>query len=154
MGINVRASYPLEPSAVELKRLIDLAVGRITEHLESLPDQPAAYAPEDGPPLARSLVEGVPETGTPFEDLLELLFDRVVPVSFNTAAPGYLAYVPGGGLVHSALADLITNCVNRYVGVWFAAPGLVQLEVNVVRWFCDMVGLPAGAGGVLTTGQH
>jgi aromatic-L-amino-acid decarboxylase len=42
--------------------------------------------------------------------------------------------------------------VNRYVGVWLAAPGLVQLEANVIRWFCDIVGLPEGAGGILTTG--
>jgi aromatic-L-amino-acid decarboxylase len=42
--------------------------------------------------------------------------------------------------------------VNRYVGVFAAAPALVQLESNVIRWFCRFVGYPPGAGGVLTTG--
>lgn len=59
-----------------------------------------------------------------------------MPTSFSTAGPGYLAYIPGGGLFPSALADLIANAINRYVGVWVAAPALVQLELNVVRWFC------------------
>jgi len=42
--------------------------------------------------------------------------------------------------------------VNRYVGVFQAAPALVQLEVNVIAWFCSMLGLPEGSGGLLTTG--
>ena len=42
--------------------------------------------------------------------------------------------------------------MNRYVGVWLAAPGLVQLELNVVRWFCEIVGYGAGSGGILTSG--
>ena len=33
-----------------------------------------------------------------------------------------------------------------------AAPGLAQIESNVVRWFADLAGLPPGAGGILTSG--
>ena len=80
------------------------------------------------------------------------VFDDAVPVSFNTAGPGYLAYIPGGGLFPSAIADLVANSINRYVGVWVAAPALVQLEANVVRWFCEIVGYPESALGVLTSG--
>lgn len=144
--------YPLEPSGDDMRAMVDRAMARIVEHVESLPEQNASYDEADGPVTARSLVESAPESGTAFPELLQLLFDRAVPVSYNTAAPGYLAYVPGGGLFHSAVADLIANAVNRYVGVWFAAPGLVQLEVNVIRWFCEIVGYPPEAGGVLTPG--
>ena len=144
--------YPLELSVAEMRSLIDQAADRVVEHVASLPSQPAAYVVADGPRVARSLQEPLPEAGAPFDELLELVFERALPTSFNTASPGYLAYVPGGGVFPSAVADLIANSVNRYVGVWIAAPGLVQLEVNVIRWFCDIVGYPAEAGGVLTTG--
>jgi aromatic-L-amino-acid decarboxylase len=50
------------------------------------------------------------------------------------------------------VADLIADAINRYVGLWRAAPGLVQLESNVITWLCEIVGLPAGSGGVLTSG--
>jgi aromatic-L-amino-acid decarboxylase len=50
------------------------------------------------------------------------------------------------------VADLIANSINRYVGVWMAAPALAQLEVNVLRWFADMIGYPREAKGLLTTG--
>ncbi len=143
--------YPLEPSAEEMRAMIDQAAERVVEHIASLPSQPASYT-QDGRPAASALVEELPEQGAPFEALLDLLFDRAVPPSFNTAGPGYLAYIPGGGVFPSAVADLIANAVNRYVGVWVAAPALVQLETNVVRWFCDIVDYPLGSGGILTSG--
>jgi aromatic-L-amino-acid decarboxylase len=107
---------------------------------------------EGGVELARALAEPMPEKGEPYERLLDLLFDRAIPRSFNTAGPGYLAYIPGGGIFQAAVADLIADGVNRYVGVFHAAPALAQLEANVVRWFCGIVGYPEGSGGFLTTG--
>jgi aromatic-L-amino-acid decarboxylase len=144
-------SAELELSADEMRRLVRLATERIVAHVESLPRQPSADV-EGAAELARSLSEPLPEEGAPYEGLLDLLFDRAVPKSFNTAGPGYLAYIPGGGLFHSAVADLIADATNRFVGVWLAAPGLAQIEANVGRWFCQMVGYPPAALGLLTTG--
>jgi aromatic-L-amino-acid decarboxylase len=146
------ARRELELSSADLKRLVEEALARIGEHIDSLPEQPS-WNTERGSELARSLIEkAAPESGTAPAELLDLLFDRVIPVSFNTAGPGYLAYIPGGGLLQSAVADLIADCVNRYVGVWAAAPGLAQIEANVVSWFCEIVGYPAAARGILTSG--
>ena len=141
----------LELSSEAFRKLIEAATDRIVAHLESLPAQPSANA-SGGPELARSLREPLPENGTDPAPLLDLLFERVIPRSFNTAGPGYLAYIPGGGLPHTAVADLIADTTNRYIGVFAAAPGLSQIEGNVVRWFCDIVGYPDGAGGFLTSG--
>ncbi|RMH04904.1 MAG: aminotransferase class V-fold PLP-dependent enzyme [Planctomycetota bacterium] len=134
-----------------MRRLVELAMERIERFLRELPTQPAAQW-EGGGEVARALQEPLPEEGAPFPQLLDRIFQEAVPHSFNTAGPGYLAFVPGGGIFPTAVADLIGDVVNRYVGVWLAAPGMVQLEQNVIRWFCQIVGLPAGAGGVLTTG--
>ncbi len=126
-------------------------MARIVPHVASLGEQPAADV-EHAAEAARALVAPMPRTGRPFEELLALLFERAVPQSFNTAGPGYLAYIPGGGLFSSAVADLIANAVNRYVGVWIAAPALAQLEANVVRFFADLVGFGESGGGILTSG--
>ena len=143
--------YPLEPSPEEMRRMLAEVSRRVVEHVASLPEQPASYA-TDGRDAARALVEGLPERGTDFHSLLRVIFEDAVPTSFNTAGPGYLAYIPGGGVFPSAIADLVANAVNRYVGVWVAAPALVQLELNVVRWFCSILGYGAGSGGILTSG--
>ncbi len=145
------ADRTLEPPAEEMRRLVRLALDRIVEHIETLPAQPASYH-GGGAELARALREPLPERGAPIEQLLDLIYQRAAPTSFNAAGPGYLAYIPGGGLFDTGLADFIGDTLNRYVGVFEASPGLVQLEANVVRWLCDIVGYPPGSGGFLTSG--
>jgi aromatic-L-amino-acid decarboxylase len=140
----------LELTGPEMRALVDAAMARIVVHLESLPEQPA-FDLDGARELSRSLVESMPEQGAAPDELLDLVFQAALK-SFNTAGPGYLAYIPGGGIFHAAVADLIADAVNRYVGVWLAAPGLSQLEANVVRWFCDIVSYPATARGMLTSG--
>jgi aromatic-L-amino-acid decarboxylase len=144
-------TYPLEPSTDEMRRLIDEASRRVLAHIASLPEQPAQNV-EGAVEYARTLIEPLPERGTGYETLLDHLFDDLVPRSFNAAGPGYLAYIPGSGIIHSAIADFIADAVNRYVGVFAAAPALAQIEANVVRWLCQIVGFGKGSGGVLTTG--
>jgi aromatic-L-amino-acid decarboxylase len=134
-----------------MRRLVDEAMRRIVYHIESLPAQPSVNV--DGAlDYARTLVEPLPQRGESYHKLLDDLFNDYAPRSFNTASPGYFAYIPGGGLFYAAVADLIADSINRYVGVCAAAPALVQLEANVVRWFCEIVGYSRTAGGVLTTG--
>jgi aromatic-L-amino-acid decarboxylase len=146
--------YPLEPSPEQMRAMVNKAAERVIEHIASLPRQPSAYDEFDDDARARvnALAEPLPERGTDLDGLLDLLFREAVPLSYNSAGPGYLAYLPGGGVYPSAIADFIANAVNRYVGVWIAAPGLAQLELNVVRWFCEIIGYPAGSGGILTSG--
>ena len=143
--------YPLEPDSDETRRLIDEAARRVLAHIESLPSQPAQNV-EGATEYARTLIEPLPERGTAYEVLLDHLFDDLVPRSFNPAGPGYLAFIPGGGIIHAAIADFIADAVNRYVGVFAAAPALAQIEANVVRWLCQTVGYGKGSGGVLTSG--
>jgi aromatic-L-amino-acid decarboxylase len=143
--------HPLELSAPEMRALVEAALGRIVAHIESLPAQTVSDT-RGGDALARSLVESLPETGAPVSGLLDLLFERAIPPSFNTASPGYLAYIPGGGLFHSAVADLIADATNRYSSVYAAAPALAQIEANVIAWFCQIAGYPPEARGTLTSG--
>lgn len=60
----------------------------------------------------------------------------------ETADPRYAAYIPGGGLVTSALAEFLGSARSRYTGL---APGPVALEHDVPRWLCREFGLPASA---------
>lgn len=141
----------LELDEAAMRDLLAQAGELVIRHVASLKDQPT-HAVKGSLDIARALREPLPERGTPVPRLLRTLFGRVLPRSLNTASPGYLAYVPGGGLFQSAVADLIALATNRYTGTWIAAPALVQLEQTVIAWLCGIVGLPAGAGGLLTSG--
>ena len=141
----------LELPSAEMKRLVALAMEHIIPFLESLPVQPAGDTAQ-GPEQARLFVESLPAAGIPVEEILDSFFEQAVPHSLNVTSPGYLAYISGGGLFQSAVAELIAYAVNRYVGVWGAAPAVAQIEATVIRWFCEIIGYPQKAGGLLTTG--
>ena len=122
----------------------------VIEHIASLPDQPASNF--DGvDELVAALREPAPEHGAPFPDLLSHVGEAAVR-GFNTPGPGYLAYVPGGGLWSAAIADYLATAFNRYVGVWNAAPAFVQMEWQAIGWLADAFGYPATSSGILTSG--
>ncbi len=56
--------------------------------------------------LCRSMRENAPEQGSALQSLLDPLFDEWIPRSFGTPTPGYLAYIPGGGIYTAALGGL------------------------------------------------
>jgi aromatic-L-amino-acid decarboxylase len=134
-----------------MRHLVRTACERVVRHLERLPAQRASDE-EGGVEAARKVIEPMPEHGQAIEPLLDLYFDELLPKGYNMLSPGALSYVTGGGLFHAAVAEFIAAATNPYVGFWFATPGCAQIEQTVVQWFCDLVGLPQGAGGVLTSG--
>src|SRR5205814_7696311 len=101
--------------------------------------------------LARRLREAAPEQGGSWDELFAQMQDAIAR-TFEYSGPGYLAYIPGGGLYTAALAEFIAQGVNRYVGLWQPSPAVVQIEENVIRWLCDVFEYPESARGLLTSG--
>ncbi|MAD80851.1 MAG: pyridoxal-dependent decarboxylase [Pirellulaceae bacterium] len=134
-----------------MRELVELSLAHLDTFLSSLPEQ-EAWNNANAEQAARSVMEPMPEQGQAVQTILRRFFDEVVPVALNTTSPGYLAYVPGGGLPQAAVADLIAGITNRFVTVWSAAPAIAQIETAVIRWFCEMVGYSTGSGGFLTSG--
>ena len=134
-----------------MREMADAVVQRCIAHVGSLGSQPVC-GDVDASALCRALRESAPEHGVALEPLLDQLFRDWIPRSFNAAHPGYLAYIPGGGVFPAALADFIAGTVNRYTGVWQAAPALVQLEANALDWLRDWMGFPPDTRGLFTTG--
>src|SRR5438552_3806541 len=146
--------YPLEPSAQDQRAIGEAALAYVLDFLAGLADAPATTVGDDAEAQALRFRERPPEAGdaiVPFDVALDQVRDAAA-LAYETAGPGYLAYIPGGGLFVSAVADLIAGGVNRYADLWHPAPGIVQLEWNVVRWVCDLFDYPAEARGVLTSG--
>ena len=145
-----------DPALMEFTSDEMLAMGRAVlersvAHIADLANAPAR-GDMDAVDLCRTLRESAPEQSSEIGPLLSLLFDDVIPHSFTTPSPGYLGYIPGGGVYPAALADFISDTTNRYVGVWNAAPALVQLEANALEWLREWMDMPQGTVGLFTTG--
>jgi aromatic-L-amino-acid decarboxylase len=134
-----------------MRAMADEVVGRCIAHIAALDRQPAC-GDVDAAELCRAMREPAPEEGAALAPLLDRLFRDWIPRSFNPPSPGYLAYIPGGGIYPAALADFIADTTNRYTGVWQAAPALVQLEANALEWLRDWMGFPPEARGLFTSG--
>ena len=143
------ADLDLPPA--EMQAMGEAVVRRAVAHLAALGEMPSR-GNVDAADLCRAMREPVPEQGRALGPLLDQLFDEWIPRSFTTPGPGYLAYIPGGGIYPAALADFIADTTNRYTGIWQAAPALVQLEANVLEWLRDWMQFPATTRGLFTTG--
>jgi aromatic-L-amino-acid decarboxylase len=141
----------LELSGAEMRAIAADVTARAIGHIESLPAQPVC-GDVDAAALCRAMREPAPEHGTELGPLVDQLFRDWIPRSFTAPSPGYLAYIPGGGLYTAAVADFIAGATNRYTGVWQAAPALVQLEANALEWLREWMGFPREARGLFTSG--
>jgi aromatic-L-amino-acid decarboxylase len=143
-------SWALEPDPAALRAMTEACVAFVLEHLRTLGEQ-ASFDLEGAEALGDSFAEPPPEEGRDLGVLLERLRPAILK-SYNTAGPGYLAYIPGGGVYAAALADFLAAAVNRYVGVEQAAPVLARIEETAVGWLARLMGYPEGSRGILTSG--
>lgn len=143
-------SGAFDPDPQTVADWINAARRYITSFLDGLEDAPA-IGPDLPVDLAGRFAMPPPDEPGRFEVLLDT-FAEAARYAMETAGPRHFAYVPGGGLVSSAVAELLARSVNRYTAVATVAPGLVAMEQGVLRWLCTEFGQPPGAAGLVTTG--
>ena len=143
-------AFPLELSGKQMHEMGQAAVDFIASFVDGLEAAPADGRSEDshlGETLLRIQEENAPDFGS----LLEL-FSAAAGLAVETAGPRFAAYIPGGGLFASALAEFLARSVNRFTGHPDMAPELVAMEHGVLQWLCREFQLPNTAGGLITTG--
>ncbi|MGB7804172.1 MAG: pyridoxal-dependent decarboxylase, partial [Actinomycetota bacterium] len=143
-------SFPLDPAPQDMQAMGEAAVSYLIGFIQGLDDAPAE-ATEGALDLANRLRAVPPEHGGEFAAVFAEA-QEAISRTFEYAGPGYLAYIPGGGLYTAALAEFIAQGVNRYVGLWQPSPAVVQIEENVTRWLCDLFDYPEGSQGLLLSG--
>lgn len=144
-----RAVRPLEPGSARRRRLRQAVVARGELFLRKVKNLKAFEDPAGAMGL---MAAPIGEEGIALERALDLLDECVFRPGSNPVTGAHLAYIPGGGIYHSALGDYLAAITNKYAGISFTGPGAVRMEHQLVRWTADLVGYPAGAGGHLASG--
>lgn len=85
-------------------------------------------------------------------EILHLYQSEVAETGINAASGGHLGYIPGGGIFASAMADFLAAVTNPYAGVYYASPGAVIIENEVINWLKTIFSFPKTAVGNLASG--
>ena len=122
-----------------------------TELLRRLPTLPVARAHKAGEVRAAVAIP-VPDEPMAVDDLVAYLRDMALERSMYPGHPGFMAYIVGSGTVPAAPAELLAAGLDQNVGGWRLSPAATEIELHLLRWFAESFGLPAGTGGLMTSG--
>ena len=142
---------PLDLDHATMKRLGNQVVDLVAGHLATIRDEPViASAPRHD--LNSALLVSPPREGTDFDSIIATLRKNVFPYHAREPHPGFLAYVPSCPTFPAVLGDWIATGYNFFAGVWPVAAGPNEIEMVVLEWFREWMGMPAGSSGLLTSG--
>jgi aromatic-L-amino-acid decarboxylase len=123
-------------------------VERVARYLETLESRPVLARTRPGEVVA-ALPASFPEEAETWEAVQRDLDAIVEPNLTNWQHPGYLAYFANTGSVPGVLGDFLAAGYNQVGILWRTSPVLTEMEMVVVRWLRDLVGLPADFDGQL-----
>ena len=89
-----------------------------------------------------TLPESPPEHGEPFEAMLRDLDEIVVPGLAHWNHPRFFAWFANTGSEPGILAELLIAALNVNNMTWAASPAATELEVTVMSWLAQLLGLP------------
>jgi len=141
---------PLEPDSDQRRALGGQALDHALSFLDGLEDAPSLRPATEA--FSQRLDPEFPEGGRDPAAVLAYIGACIENPGITTTSPRFMGYVPGGGLFHSALGDLIAATSNKYAGHPPAAPGAVRLENACTQWLASAIDYPATAAGTLTSG--
>ncbi|MGD0921780.1 MAG: aminotransferase class I/II-fold pyridoxal phosphate-dependent enzyme [Terriglobia bacterium] len=100
----------------------------------------------------RLLREPMPEEPSDFDRVFDEYARHVAPNTIQLDHPRFFAFIPSAPNFVSMLADALVAGTNVFAGTWLESSGPSQVELIVIDWFKEMLGLPAEAGGLLVSG--
>jgi glutamate/tyrosine decarboxylase-like PLP-dependent enzyme len=151
----VRRTTPLAMPSDEFRALGHQLVDLVAERLARLADGPVS--PNGSPSdvraaldAARGLPAGGGDAGRLVLDSARLLFDH----SLFNGHPRFFGYITSSPSPIGMFGDFLAAALNQNVGAWNLSPMATEIELQTVRWLAELIGLPAGTTGLLTSGGN
>lgn len=145
------SASPLEWSPEEVRRLGYAVVDAIVERQAGLREGP----PWDGGSRAEMqpiLDEPCPEGPRPIDEVMARALQDVLPKAGRIDHPRFFAFVPSSPTWPSVMGEWLASGFNVFQGTWLESAGPSQIELTVLEWFRDWLGMPKGASGLFTSG--
>lgn len=142
---------PLAPPSSEILDLARAAAVRVAAYYDTLRDRPI-LVPTTSAALRDLLDEPLPQTGMPFDELLEEFEDRIVRYSRHNPHPRMFGYVASPGTPVTAVGSMLQSALNVNSTAWRSAPSAIEVEHVTINWLKEMLGYPRDAAGLFVSG--
>ncbi|MCK9994996.1 MAG: aspartate aminotransferase family protein [Candidatus Krumholzibacteria bacterium] len=139
------------PEEVGMREMGYAMVDLIVEYLKGLEGR-RVYGPLSPSGMDDMFDEDLPEEGTPFLDLVQDCRTRVFPNTMAIGSRRYFGMMNPAPLPMAVFSEALCSAMNQNVASWRHAPSGTAIEKRVIRWLCDMFGLPVGSFGTMTDG--
>ena len=127
---------------------LDLAADWVDAYLRRVADLPVATDVAPGATRER-LPASAPEPAEGFDALLRDLDEVILPGITHWNHPRFFAWFANTGSEPGILAELLIAALNVNNMTWLASPAATELEVTVMDWLAQLLGLPRGWHGHL-----
>jgi aromatic-L-amino-acid decarboxylase len=136
----------VDPGAfrAEAHRLVDW----ISRYLEGSERYPVLSRVRPGE-VRQALPASPPQRGEPLPAILADVERVIVPGLTHWNHPGFFAYFANSSPGPAVLAEALAAAFNANAMLWKTAPVATELELVVLDWLRQMLGLPAGLFGVI-----
>jgi glutamate/tyrosine decarboxylase-like PLP-dependent enzyme len=131
--------------------LLEEAARRAAAYIAAVPARSVAPRPEDVSRL-EELGGPLPEGPSDPTAVIRLLDDVGSPATVASTGGRYFGFVVGGTLPAALAASWLAGAWDQNVGFTVMSPVAAALEVIVLDWLRDVVGLPATCGAGFVTG--
>ena len=130
----------------EFERWSHAAADWSSRYLAGVEKRPVRAQVEPGELLA-ALPAAAPEAGEPMEAIMAD-FERLIPDGMtHWQHPRFFAYFPSNAAPAAIVAEQLAAALAAQCMLWQTSPAATELEIRMVEWLRDAVGLPAEFGG-------
>jgi aromatic-L-amino-acid decarboxylase len=122
------------------------AIDWVADYLDRVGELPVlSQWPPGG--LTSRLPAAAPEHGEEFAAVLRDMDELIVPALTNWQSPRFFAYFAATASEPGILGELLAAATNQVALHWRASPAATELELRVVDWVRQLLGLPEGWHG-------
>jgi glutamate/tyrosine decarboxylase-like PLP-dependent enzyme len=141
---------PPRPDQREIEEVLRLVLDESLRYLDGLDERPARGPGVDG--ATASFRAPLPDDGVGAATALRELLDRGLDATVASGGPRCFHFVIGGSTPAALGADWLASALDQVAYAWVSSPLGVELERVSIDWLKELFGLPAGWGGLMTTG--
>lgn len=90
-----------------------------------------------------------PEKAEPMERIFADFENLIVPGMTHWQHPRFFAYFPASAAPPSVIAEYLVAAMGAQCMLWQTSPAATELEIRMIDWLRQAIGLPQGFGGVI-----